>query len=101
MSRSALGKKLAQRFDAVFNFLDGDGVAEAQMAFALRAEHRTGNGGDVRLLKQDLRGGAAVLVNLLDVGKGIERARGRRAFQAHFDSAPTTSRSRRLRYSSR
>ena len=61
-----------------------DGVAEAQMAFALRAEYRAGNGGDVRLLEQNLRGGAAVLVDFLHVGKCIERAGGRLALQPNL-----------------
>jgi hypothetical protein len=68
----------------ILQFLDRDGVAEAQMALALRAEDRTRNGGDVRLFQQNLRGGAAVLVNFLHVGKRIERARRRLALQAHF-----------------
>ena len=36
------------------------------------------------LVQQDLSGGAAVLVYLLDVGKCVERARGRIAVEAHF-----------------
>ncbi len=36
------------------------------------------------LSSKNLRGGAAVLVDLLDIGKSVERAGGRLAFQAHF-----------------
>ena len=66
-----------QRFYAVFDFLDGDGVAESQVTLALRPEHRAGNGCDVRLIKQNLRRSAAVLVNLFNVWKRVKSARGR------------------------
>ncbi len=79
-----LSEELAQRLDAVLDLLNGNGVAEAQMSFALRTKNRTGNGGDVRLVKENLRRGAAVLMNFLDVGKHIKRTSRRRTFQPHF-----------------
>jgi len=40
-----------ESFNAGFDLGDGDGVAEAQMAFALGSEDGTGNRGDVRLFE--------------------------------------------------
>src|SRR5580704_4514542 len=54
------------------------------MSFALRAKNRTGDSRDVRFFQQDLCGGAAILVYLLDVWKCVERSGRWFAVEAHF-----------------
>ena len=45
------------------------------MPFALRTKDRARNGGNVRLVQQNLRRNTAILVDLLYIRKSIERAR--------------------------
>ena len=54
------------------------------MPFALCTEDRTGDSGDMRLLKKNLSRSPAVLVDLLGIRKGLKRARGRRAIQPNL-----------------
>ena len=78
-----------------------DRIAEAQMPFALRSEHRSRNRRDMRLLKQNLRSRAAVLVNLLHIRETHRTHRLAARTSIQLRSARFTSRSRRFRYSSR
>src|ERR1700733_2999259 len=54
------------------------------MSFSLRAKNRAWNRCNVRLIQQDLRRGAAVLVNSFCIGKCIESSRWRSALQANL-----------------
>src|ERR1700739_2556774 len=73
---------LLEGLDACGDGLPGHGVAEAEVALALRAKDDAGDGGDVRSIEEHGGDLAAVPVDFGDLGEGVEGAFGSRALEA-------------------
>src|SRR5436305_15321877 len=69
----------SHRIETGGDYVGRGGEGEAQVALAVLAEDGAGGGGDLRALKQEIGGGAAVCAEARHFGEGVESSVRRRA----------------------